>query len=649
MRLNEVTRTWPAPIQGLNTDNPVELIPDSQCPDMLNVYHEEGSLRKSLGFSKSSSVALVLNTVTITIGRIYNFIKADGTQAYVAEAIQTGGTGGSQRHVVKFASGSWSTTPILSGLNADAEINFATFGNYLIICNGVDNNFMSDGTAAGTFRLGISPPTNALGAPAQAAGAITNATYRYKYTYTNNTTGIESNPTTASISVAYADGSGASQGTFTAPANSSAAAEGVSHWTLYRTVAGGAAAGPYFKVTTGTIAANIVDNLADSSLGVQMEMDHDVAPKCQVPHVWYNRLWLTKETANPSTAYWSRVNKLAYFPQQIGDPLGANNVENMDLSDGDRVTGIGDIGNMICFYKNRSVHPYVNSGGDAFYRVETKRTFGAANHRSIIQRQGGLWSADFNGIWYFDGQAGIRTTLRIDTTFSAMSDAGKAKFHAAWYEMLNVYILFYQRTGSTSTDAAIMVDTFGLRPRADRVGLFKLEPLKAYGSGMLTDSNGKPIVWIGGTVGHSYEMFKTGVFTYDDAAYTAYFKTKHYQIDPHMIYRFREFIGTFKSATGSALTLTWSVDFDRETRGTTIALTQTGAVATWTFGGSAATWTFGGSPAVWTIASRTINDLEAEIEGEGKAIQFSVANSVSAQDMATSKLGFRAQRKRRAA
>lgn len=647
MRLNEVTRTWPAPIQGLNTDNPAELIPELQSPDLINFYHDEGFLRKALGFSKSSTTALTIGGDTITIGRIYNFIKADGTQAYIAEGVRTGSS--PQRYVLKFVSGSWSATYILNGLNATAEINFATFGNYLIICNGVDDNYMSDGTAAGTFRLGISPPTTGLGAPTQAAGNITNATYFYRYTYLNNTTGIESNPITSGLSVLYADGSGFSKGTFTAPTNTSAANEGAGHWKLYRTVAGGLTSGPYFLIATGTIAASIEDNLNDTAIGVQIEIDHDVAPKCQVPHVWRSRLWATKETANPSTAYWSRVDKLAYFPRGIGDPLGVINFENVDLNDGDRMTGIGDIGNLLCFYKERSCHPYIHSGGDAFQKLGTIRTFGASNHRTIIQRQGGIWSADFNGVWYFDGQAGIRTTMRIDTTFSGMSDAGKVKFHSAWYEPLNAYILFYQRSGSTSTDAAIMVDTFGLRPRADRVGLFKLEPLKCYGSGMLTDSNAKPIIWIGGTAGHSYEMFKTGVFTYDTAAYSAYFDTKNHQLDPHAIYRMREFIGTFRSTTVGDVTLGWNFDFGNDARGTSFSVTQSGQTVAWTYASAAASWTFGGNPASWIIASSTISDIEAEIEGEGKSIQFTLSNGISAQDMAISKYGFRAQRKRRVA
>lgn len=644
-RLNELTAVWRPPLQGLNTDDPVEMLPDLQSPDLVNFIHHEGYMRKVPGFAKSSTTALTIGGDTITIGRIYDFIKADGTQAYVAEGIRTGAS--AQRYVLKFVSGSWSATAILSGLDANAEINFATFGNYLIICNGVDNNFMSDGTAAGTFRLGISPPTNTLTAPATAGGSIPDGTYYYAYTYLNNTTGIESNPRVGALAVTYSGGP--FQGTFTAPASTAAAGEGASHWKLYRTVVGGLSTGPFFFVAQGTIAASIVDNLTDTSLGAQIELDHDVAPKCQVPHVWRGRVWLTKETANPSTVYYSRVDKLGYFPQAVGDAQGARNYENVDLSDGQRMIGIGDLGNMIVFFKERSAHPYLHAGGDSFQQLSTIRTFGASNHRAILQRHGGIWTADFNGIWYFDGQVGLRVSQRIDSIFSAMSDAGKTKFHAAWYEAFKVYVLFYQRSGSTSTDAALVVDTFGVRPRADKVGLFKLEPLKCYGSGMITDSNGKPIIWIGGTAGHSYEFFKDNNNNFDGAAYTAYFKTKHFQADPHWIFRFREFIGTFRASVVTDAVINYVIDFGARAGSTSITLDVIGSSVTWTYLGSSASWTYAAVGVTWSGTTTTVTDKEAEIEGEGKAIQFSLSNNDLDADIRTSKIGMRAQRKKKAA
>jgi len=298
------------------------------------------------------------------------------------------------------------------------------------------------------------------------------------------------------------------------------------------------------------------------------------------------------------------------------------------------------------------MHPYLHAGGDSFQKLSAVRTNGASNHRTIIQRYG-LWSADQNGIWFFDGQTSIRTTNRIDGLFKAMSAAGKVKFHGAWDESFNSYVLFYQRSGSTKTDAAIMVDTFGARPRADRVGLFKLEVLKCLGSGMVTDSDGVPQIWLGDTAGHSYLMFKPNVFTFDAAAYDAFFTTKFFQVDPHEIYRVREAIITVKSAVATGLSLSYSIDFGMESGSANIVLVNVGISVTWTLtkGGATVTWTItsGGATVTWSSTTGSVTDAEAEIEGEGKAIQFRVSNANAGDDFAVSKLGMRAQRKRKVA
>lgn len=644
-------KVWQAPIEGLNLSDPPELVTLTQATDLVNVYHEGGFLKKALGYAKNTTIALTKGGDTIIIGKIYDFINDAGTSTKVAEGIREGAS--ARRYVLEHDGTDWvsiSTTKAdLSTFDADEDINFATFGDRLIICNGQDRNTVWTGTGGEAYFLGINPPTNTLVDPGEIAGAIPDATYFYTYTYKSTATGFESNPRaiTAGFSVAYT--LGGAQRVWASPADTSVTGEDADKWELYRTVAGGAAAGPYFSVGDADVGVAITDNVLDSALGPQLELDHDVAPDCQIPHVWRNRLWLTGDPSNKSTTYYSRVGTAAYFPgvgSPAGDAFGPVNLENVDASDGEVNTGLGDMGNILVMTKERSIHLYVHGGGDKFPKMATIRRHGCLNHRSIVQKDG-LWMADQNGIWFFDGQASFKVSTRIDSIFDDMSASGKTKFHAVWYEPLSFYVLFYQRSGSTLTDAAIIIDSRNRRPQADRVGIFKMEPLKCNGSGLVTDDDGEPNVWTGHDEGHGYLFFKPNTYSFDTAAYKAFFKSAIVQLDPNILFRFREAIMTVRTTGSWQVGLDWNLDFGNRVGGSTnVDISAVSMDATWIFAGSSVTWTFAAVGVSWALTTLAIIDATAEIEGESKSIQFTVSNDNANENFDISKMGLRAQVKK---
>lgn len=240
-------------------------------------------------------------------GGAAGYIQLDGSASAIDDFYNnafvtiTGGTGAGQIRYISDYTG--------SNKRAVPSVNFNPAPDA--------TSTFSIGSAVKVRNLGVDPPVNAPTVADSGSSGSPNGAYSYKVTLTN-ADGVEGNPSpAASITVS------SKQITVTKPTGITDST--ITHWTIYRTVAGGSVYKLLAKVAIGT--GTYTDNTADGGLGILMYDNNNIPPNTSflyqfTGYVFFANgydLWFSKVGYPDQVPNISGDIQVIVFPGRIGD------------------------------------------------------------------------------------------------------------------------------------------------------------------------------------------------------------------------------------------------------------------------------------------------------------------------------------------
>lgn len=123
---------------------------------------------------------------------------------------------------------------------------------------------------------------------------------------------------------------------------------------------------------------------------------------------------------------------------ELGDPEDwpVENFINVNVSDGDQITGLVEFGGNLYIFKNRSIYRLSGSDPADFYLVQVVPDIGAVGQRAIVSTGGGMYFVSTDGVFYFDGGGQPRNiTAVLDSYFRSgeIDDADMGDAACAWF------------------------------------------------------------------------------------------------------------------------------------------------------------------------------------------------------------------------
>ncbi len=271
---------------GLNNKFERSIIPDNESPDCLNVVFTNGAVETRQGTVKLNSTAI---------------------GSFAIDGLYTRRTDTGSETMVVFAGGSmWGLAGTSFGVIASAQSVFTAglrvattqYENHMFIGNGGVTPYKYNGTDF--TRHGVYPPTDALSASSNGAGALSGA-FAYKVTFVNSQL-VEGSPGPASTTFSVASRQILLNSIPVAPQS-----WGVNSRRIYRTVTSGST---YLFLTElmNNTATTYSDNALDATLGVAAPSDAGVPPNYSVCAYHQNRLFVN-DPANPNFVNYSDLNE----------------------------------------------------------------------------------------------------------------------------------------------------------------------------------------------------------------------------------------------------------------------------------------------------------------------------------------------------
>lgn len=380
---------------GLVTNYNFSLLKPNQLIKALNCdLVTDGAIVKRKGRTKQNSSAVTGNS---TIHSLFTIGQPSG-----ADYILGG-------HDTRFSYFPVSAAPVLirSGLTNGALMSAATINDYLFVCNGFDRPFMTQGSAATTYQIGINPVTPAQYAgvavalgPVVGATGLTAGTHRFAYRYRSTITGARSQPYIVGNSIVGSTtvvAAGGESLNFTIGAAAVSADAQVTTIDVFMQEANALVDAPYFFICSFNNAAggpfaipNVTyTDISDPSNMVRERLDVDD----ELPLVasrdfetWRGRLLAI--TSDYTVAYSKqRFDGNSYINLPTSWP-GDNELE-VGRGDGDPLVKIIKYYDYIIAFKRRSVWVLLgdfDSADFGFKRLKSNvSNIGLLNPRSVVQ------------------------------------------------------------------------------------------------------------------------------------------------------------------------------------------------------------------------------------------------------------------------
>lgn len=284
-----------------------------------------------------------------------------------------------------------------SGISSTAYLAYTTLINYNFYVNGVDVPFMTNGTLANTYQVGINAASSNVGflVAAIAGGDGTDGSHRLAYRYRSTITGARSNPYILSnsiqgVSVTLGAGNNTYQITFPIGLISSDTQVDVIDYFVQE--AGANVDAPYYFLGSSANAVGVYTfgtNVSDEELIVNESLDiDDNTPPTSLRAIctWRDRLLAIKDDY-----------RVAYSKQRV-DANGIvslptswppDNELSVGYGDGDPLVTVINFNDYILAFKRRSIWILTgdfDSPNFGFKRLKANFTnVGLLNQRAIVQ------------------------------------------------------------------------------------------------------------------------------------------------------------------------------------------------------------------------------------------------------------------------
>lgn len=326
-------------LRGINTKKSITQRADNEANRALNGYLDiTGAFIKRNGFRHINETEIDAN---YDINSVYQFN---------GKAI----TAGSTNKLIALDTGTLAETVLSSSITGsffDFEEFIPYSQNYLFLTNGKDFPLKFNGTTL--TKLSIDPPSTLPTTVSAAGGALTVAA-EYFLTVTfvrDNGAGEiqESNPKTPAPIATSQTMAGANQqiNLTNIPVSTDPQVTGRNIYLsrpngtiLYKYNSTAAATIPNNVATTFSLTTNV-----DVLVNVELEYDHDPAPKGYLIEKYKNRLVIAGSEAFPDTVFVSKDNGVWYFPQGT-----LNQDEKFEFSIGEKVTSIKSYYNLVMIF-----------------------------------------------------------------------------------------------------------------------------------------------------------------------------------------------------------------------------------------------------------------------------------------------------------
>lgn len=342
------------------------------------------------------------------INNQFEYILTDGTRYHLL----SGATGQLGR-----ISTSGVYTSSTTGLQTGTVPSFAVAQDVCYLVNGTDRKKLR-GTTLEEF--GIEAPASAPTIAAGAAGSY-DGTYEARITYYNGNTGAESSagPTSSAVSIT-------SDHIDVTNIPTSADTQVTARRVYIRNTS---TMSQFYLATTinDNVATSVTLTGSDSTLvTIGPDTDsHDRVPATSKYLVWHNNRMFAADNAN---LYYSRAEEPEAFDAEAIEPINPE--------DGQKITGLAAVGNMLIIFKERSMWGLFGFGPNEWTLRLISPTVGCTSFRSIVRHKESVywWSAEGLCRWKGQGEVENLCYLKIDTSsdvweFSRLDDVVCASLH----------------------------------------------------------------------------------------------------------------------------------------------------------------------------------------------------------------------------
>jgi hypothetical protein len=307
-------------------------------------------------------------------------------------------------NTVMYTDTGMSRASIKTGLTAGNYGVFESFDNFMWWVNGVDTPLKYDGTTVTNASI-ANPDVGSFAVAISSAGNL-DGTYQYLVTFYVSATGQESQP--FPIADAYSSVTVSSKRTYLTYIPISSDSQ-VTARKIYRTTGTGSLYNARLVTTIEDNTTTVYeDNIADSSLGDLIELNHDPMPTLTKIVKHNDRFF--GFTENSSRLYVSRQFNVWYWPQGLIDLSPDQELFYIDIEpdDGEKIKNIESYYEYLIVWKTNSIH--IIDGYD-FYELSRRKLFGKSGigcvgkHGAAVAPDGWCYFIDVNGIY--------RTNLQV--------------------------------------------------------------------------------------------------------------------------------------------------------------------------------------------------------------------------------------------
>lgn len=255
-------------------------------------------------------------------------------------------------------------------------------------------------------------------------------------------------------------------------------------------------------------------------------------------------------TVYTSRVYWSALDSISTWDSADFRDVGFN--------DGEDITGITVLGNLLVIFKTRSIWVAGFTGdADIPFTVEKTRSYvGCTAGESIAEIDNGLVFMSDDGIYFFDGNNSFKMSDKINTTLGTFEKGRFNECVASYNGKLNRYIASYTTSGGSTHNRNITWDNFN-----NAFSLYKGINANCFARVFV---NGDERTYAGDYSGYVYRM-DTGTNDYPANSVTAidaYYYTKWFDYGDMVLKKALPILKIYYQYNEATLNFVYSYNFE---------------------------------------------------------------------------------------
>jgi hypothetical protein len=170
--------------------------------------------------------------------------------------------------------------------------------------------------------------------------------------------------------------------------------------------------------------------------------------------VWQNRVWIANTSSGKSRIHYSNDGN-----SEDWTTVGATGFIDINIDDGDQITGILPVGPALYVFKNRTIYKITGTKPDNFVPLPVILNRGCVSPRSLVSMGGFIVYMSQYGIHSLAGDTDGFLSEDIQFDIEDLTNTVKSAACAGKYK--NNYILAFDSDGDGKNDSAYVLDMLG--------------------------------------------------------------------------------------------------------------------------------------------------------------------------------------------